>query len=894
MKLLSATVRNYRIHRETTVEFSDALNLIGGKNESGKSTLAEAIHRALFLKSTTGGRAHEEMQSTLHSGNPEVEVHFSAGGKTWRLSKLFAKGKGTTSLSEDGGTTLTGAEAESKLAALIQVAEPTGGAGGVNQAKAEWAHLWVWQGTGGKDPSHHASSQRDTLLSRLKEEGGGAAMQSELDASVAAHFQRECDRYFTSGGKIKAGSPLQFAQQEVEDATAELTEAEQAFSRLETAARQVRETEEQLAGGDKQLEAFRKELAAAREREKKAAEIQHQIEKETQTYQSAADAAIKFLNAEEEVARLASEIQRLEKAPSGEALTKAEAALTTAKLGANEAEKTFEAAEAKHAELRERRELAEAWGNLLKNQDSLASLEAKKKKVYELEKKKQALDETQARLPAIDEAAYRNLQAAEESAAKTAAVLEAMSTGVKILKADPAVTIGDELLSAGDSRILDRETEISLGDSCRVRVTPGGGSGLEDARSAARKAGSNREENFRKAGVEDLSKAGEVRAQRLAIEEEKANLEKELAGLQADDLDEEIRETSQQLATYDEEVKRRSPRVENFSPPDTVSAARGLFASLVDEISAAEAAFTSSVEKTKSTRAAVESAEASLEKSRQAAREDERALQEARTTLKIKSEPLGAEKDRSTFLAGLEKAKAEAEAQLDGSQKKLTELLPESIQADIERLSRAESEKTAALSSARELRASAAALLRNDGTLDPSTKLATARARVETAHESHQSIERHANAIRLLRDRFADEQQQLSEQFSQPLADAVTGYLRQIFGPDAKASVSIDDGKIGKWQMSRDKGTFGFDDLSGGTREQVAAAVRLAIAELLATDHGGTLPIVFDDAFTNSDPERIRSLHRMLDLASRNGVQVIVLTCTPEEYEALGAKTVSL
>jgi uncharacterized protein YhaN len=297
---------------------------------------------------------------------------------------------------------------------------------------------------------------------------------------------------------------------------------------------------------------------------------------------------------------------------------------------------------------------------------------------------------------------------------------------------------------------------------------------------------------------------------------------------------------------------------------------------------------------TRSTRAAVESAEASLEKSRQSAREDERALQEARTTLKIKSEPLGAEKDRSTFLAGLEKAKAEAEAQLAGSQKKLTELLPESIHADIERLSRAESEKTAALSSARELRASAAALLRNDGTLDPSAKLATARARVETANESHQSIERHASAIRLLRDRFADEQQQLSEQFSQPLADAVTGYLRQIFGPDAKASVSIDDGKIGKWQMSRDKGTFGFDDLSGGTREQVAAAVRLAIAELLATNHGGTLPIVFDDAFTNSDPERIRSLHRMLDLASRNGVQVIVLTCTPEEYEALGAKTVNL
>ena len=894
MKLLSATVRNYRIHRETSVEFSDTLTLIGGKNETGKSTLAEAIHRALFLKSTTGGRAHEEMQSTLHSGNPEVEVRFFANGKAWRLSKLFAKGKGTTSLTEEGGTTLTGPEAESKLAALIQVAEPTGGAGGVNQAKAEWAHLWVWQGSGGEDPSDHASSQRDTLLSRLKEEGGGAAMQSELDASIAAHFQSECDNYFTSGGKIKAGSALQLAQQEVDDSAAELAEAEQVFSRLDTAARQVREAEAELEGGDKQLEVFRKELAAAREREKQATSIQHQIEKESQALQSSADAVTQFRNAQEEVSQLTTKIQRLEKAPSGEAVTKAEAALANAKTQASEAIRAAEAAETRHADLRERRELAEAWGHFLKNQSALADLEAKKKKVSDLEKKIQALDEALARLPVIDETTYRNLQSAEEKTAKTAAVLEAMSTGVEVLQADTSVTIGDESLPAGESRVLDRETEISLGDSCRLRVTPGGGSGLEDARSVAREASSTRDEMFRKAGVEDLGKAGEVRAQRLTIEEERANLERELAGLQANDLDKEIRETSQQLATYDEEVKRRSPRIEDFSAPESVTSARELFASLVDEITAAETASITATEKAKSTRAAVESAEAALEKFRQAAREDERTLQEAKTTLKIKSEPLGAEKERSSILAGLEKAKAEAEATLAGSQKKLADLLPESIQADIERLSRAESEKNAALSSAKEQRASAAALLRNDGTLDPSAKLVTAKARVEAAKERHQSVERHANAIRLLRDRFAEEQQQLSEQFSQPLADAVTGYLRQIFGPDAKASVSIDDGKIGQWQMSRDKGTFGFDDLSGGTREQVAAAVRLAIAELLATDHGGNLPIVFDDAFTNSDPERIRSLHRMLDLASRKGVQVIVLTCAPEDYEALGAKTVSL
>ena len=88
--------------------------------------------------------------------------------------------------------------------------------------------------------------------------------------------------------------------------------------------------------------------------------------------------------------------------------------------------------------------------------------------------------------------------------------------------------------------------------------------------------------------------------------------------------------------------------------------------------------------------------------------------------------------------------------------------------------------------------------------------------------------------------------------------------------------------------------TFAFDTLSGGAKEQTAAAVRLAMAEVLAADHGGCLPIVFDDAFAYSDPERVNQLQRMLDLAATRGLQVIVLSCNPADYDALGAKVIPL
>jgi uncharacterized protein YhaN len=89
-------------------------------------------------------------------------------------------------------------------------------------------------------------------------------------------------------------------------------------------------------------------------------------------------------------------------------------------------------------------------------------------------------------------------------------------------------------------------------------------------------------------------------------------------------------------------------------------------------------------------------------------------------------------------------------------------------------------------------------------------------------------------------------------------------------------------------------GEFAFESLSLGTREQAAAAVRLAVAEILAEGHDGSLPVVFDDAFAYSDPDRAQVLQRMLDRAASKGLQVIVLSCTPADYSGLGAHTVKL
>ena len=117
MRLLPATVRHYRVHHELRIDFDESRTLIGGPNECGKSTLIEAIHRALFLKSKVTGDVQKSMVSTTSPGTPEVDVVFEASGRNYEITKRFSGNTGTTRLVETGGSTWLGDEAESRTAA---------------------------------------------------------------------------------------------------------------------------------------------------------------------------------------------------------------------------------------------------------------------------------------------------------------------------------------------------------------------------------------------------------------------------------------------------------------------------------------------------------------------------------------------------------------------------------------------------------------------------------------------------------------------------------------------------------------------------------------------------------------------------------------------------------
>jgi DNA repair exonuclease SbcCD ATPase subunit len=179
-------------------------------------------------------------------------------------------------------------------------------------------------------------------------------------------------------------------------------------------------------------------------------------------------------------------------------------------------------------------------------------------------------------------------------------------------------------------------------------------------------------------------------------------------------------------------------------------------------------------------------------------------------------------------------------------------------------------------------------LCRSLGATNPQADVEQCQAVLDHCQDHSQALTGRALALRSLVERFGSARSALADRYGEPMARAIASYL-ELLGTGSKAVRLNFDGSSGfnDLQLQQAQESYAFERLSGGMREQLAAALRLAMAEVLAPAYDGSLPLVFDDAFTNSDPERIQGLHQMLERACQSGVQVLLLSCTPNAYADL-------
>ncbi|MEZ5277100.1 MAG: AAA family ATPase [Opitutaceae bacterium] len=897
MKLLSAAVRNYRLHRELTVEFDPLRTLIGGPNEVGKSTFIEAVHRGLFLKAKGTGAMHKSMASTLHAGHPEVGISFEAGGHTYTLRKRFSGQSGTTQLSEVGGQSWQGDDAEEKLASLLGSEDATGRST-ASKINEQWAHLWVWQGMSGDNPAEHAASQQTELLQRLQDTGGSVAMQSELDAKVANRFAKAREQTFVRAGSAKAGSDLERAQTELRKAETLHTTASERLGKLQLAMSDYETAEATLHRTASDLEELRKQQQAVREKISQAEGLQ-QVEREQEaTVVTAKDKLGSLETTEESIVELRKRIDELQDAlkPKQEELAQAEARIADLRKRAGEADRELQDAQIGTRNARLGRDLATAYVSVYEKQARLDEIQKRLDRVRALQSDIDGYRSRLSELPEIDRDALEEIQAIESELGQARAALNAMAAEIEIVSADQAVRVGDQPLETGGSRTIAEATDVNVGDSVCLRIHPGGGDSLGEARETARSLNVRLQSTLDQYGIESTKRASEVVAAR---EDLRGKIDG--AGSTLEELDPEATADAQsaakdELTAAEAEVTRRLENVKSLDAPENLAAARVLRDAQDESVQNAEGNESS----LKATRDALHGQmtelDGQLSTLREGIAEDQRTLTGSEAQLDLLLQNHGDDASRGEAIEATRKSLADTEQEFAKTQKALEELQPALLTSDRDRLERSINEANKQREGAQTAKAVSQATLRSDGTEDPKASLAQAEARLNAAREHFQSVSRKASAIALLDDLFQEQQQALADRFSQPLADKVTGYLQCLFGANARAVVTFEDNAFKAIELVRSSqaGATAFDALSGGTREQVAAAVRLAIAELLAAEHDGVLPVVFDDAFAYSDPQRVQVLQRMLDLGATRGLQVIVLTCNPSDYAALGARQVIL
>jgi len=201
MKVQSLEVSSFRRFNGTVRldALGPGMNVIGGANESGKSTLVEALRVAFLEQSTSNAQRVKALAPHANpNARPSVAVNFTRGDQQWNLRKQFLA-KSATQLDVDGRIE-QGDAADGRIAALLGHEYR----GGLELAPLGISGLlWVMQGSAADltalsepwDSAGEIIREAVTQLAGQVAAEGGDEMLRRIDQLSGA--------FWTTGGKAR-------------------------------------------------------------------------------------------------------------------------------------------------------------------------------------------------------------------------------------------------------------------------------------------------------------------------------------------------------------------------------------------------------------------------------------------------------------------------------------------------------------------------------------------------------------------------------------------------------------------------------------------------------------------------------------------------------------------
>lgn len=892
MEFKKVTIRNYRIHKEQIVEFDKCLTLVGGENEKGKSTIAEAIHRALFFKAKGNSEQHKSMKSTLYPDDPEVELVFLSKGKEFKLIKKFGS-KGGVTLSEPSMTTLNGDEAETMLSTLIQTDTNISG----SSLDKKWPLLWVWQGVSSDNPVKFIEESHNKLIQRLQTYGASTVLTSKFDKEVAESFAQKDAANYVTKGTARAGSDLKRAEDDLVDVKGRLEIAKEKVRSLEEASDNYEKYKLQLETNQKKYDAIKQEETELLSRLSKIRDLEASKQSQGSIYKMKDSSLMQLLDVQAEIVKHETEVQKLTSKlePSKKVLSEKKKEFST----------NFDAVKEHNIQIDTHRNDEKLYRSTVEICKIIQELAIQNKALAKLKETKEQADKLSGqirdeevllnKLTVVSAKQIQDLQIVESEIGKAQVKLDTIATTFEVIDSKEAVLINGQKQTIGAKSNFAEKFEIKVGTETTILITPGGGDSLADARVKLHKLQEDLNSQLTKFGFSKVEDAVNCLRSRDAHLRTIENFKNALGHLDAKDID-------VQIGAKANEIEIKQTLLVSKGTITGVDIQKYNADNVLAEIAINEEKLDVVLNQINTINGIVldyntknEKLNQEIEKLQDEIEEDDKNLTSSKNTLNYIFSKDGNKQDIEQKIVESKQIVNEEKVILEQIINDLANLMPDSAKTDEERIGRALEASLNSLTDTKDILRRLEIILTNNGTENPSDTLNKLEEKYIYIKDTFNAASQKAKGIKLLNELFTQEQQQLADKLTKPLAEKIKFYLEPVFGRSVNVTLKQEAGQFKEFLISRDHlGTFSFDTLSGGTKEQFSAAVRLAMAEVLSADFDDRLPIVFDDAFTNSDENRILKIQPMLDRASQKGVQVIVLTCHPGAYANLGAKQVML
>lgn len=860
MKLLSIRLQNVR-RFTSPVEIGGigpGLNVLSAPNESGKSTVFDALH-ALFFKDRKAWDKELRALQPHAGGDPEVAVTLESGGQTYRIEKSWTKGRrGEIRVFRDGHLAHQADDAEAWLAGLLKAPKDGGPAG----------LLWVRQGLLGLADGKETETARRDLATSVTGEIEAMTGGRQMD-DILRHCKAELGRYVTSRA-AKKGGPLDEAEKRV--ATLEAREAD-----LTAKAAALRDDLDSRSRLRRELEGLQDpEEAAERQQKLSEAEAAHAAAErhaENLDRARAAEQAARLAleNHEAATERLASQLAEAREAAT--LLTEAEERLTIARDRMKEKDAVWEAAHTGHeaaskaavvASDRHRRALkaeqaAQAATRRQELEQRLATAARHRDEVETLS--------AQAQLGLSSDA----LEEIEELALKLSVARKALET------AAPAVVMryaeGRRDGISQDGRPLPDNERIALPEGGRIDID----------------------------GIGTLHVHPGAGADGSSVENALAVLDGALVEHGLASLDEARRSARDRAAA--EVALREAQMALQLVAPDGLEVLQAALAALPAPIGAedglpsvaeAEQAETLAQQGLQSAATALETARVAAEEARQAEARAATASESAAARAERASLALAGKEDPQAELdrlrtahptlsqavedARTRRAALEADApDLDAAQATLRRLT--SAMKAAEDRSRQIENDLAGLESRIEIQAGEAV----------DEELSEVQGQLEAARAQHDAVRFEVDVLKRLADALERARTEARDRYVQPVLAELEPLVRMIW---PEAELRFDADTLLPSGLSRTGTEEPFDVLSGGTQEQIALLVRLAFARILARS-GTPAPVILDDAIVYTDDDRIEAIFDALTRQA-NDLQIIVLSCRQKAFRDLGGTALAI